>query len=156
MQTSTAKANRSDMASDTRDRETGSQNLPRPERTKRGKASEDVLKELEDFEGFMGEHEAFLDRGRVTQNKMSASADGLEKLESELKQQAKELEKQGKEMAEKEKSLQKDKRVFLDAKRKYLDWEKENDQLREQMRKLKETLGKLGLSWVVKDALSQG
>ena len=78
------------------------------------------------------------------------------KWESELKRQEKRLEKREMEMTDKEKTLQKDKRVFLDARRKYLSWEKENDQLREQMRKLEETLGKLGLGWVVKEAISQG
>ncbi len=156
MQTSAAKSSRDIMASNTRGRGTGNRSRPRMDRTKPDRSDEEVLEELEAFGDVFGVHEAFLDQGRVTQNKMPTSAEDLEKWENELKKQAERLEKRETEMEEKDKSLQKDKRIFLDAKRKYLDWEKENDQLRVQMRKLEETLRKLGLSWVVKDALSQG
>ncbi len=127
------------MASNTRGRGIGNQHRARPGRTKRDETNEEVTKELTAVQEGFGGHEA-----------------RLKEREGEFKKKEEGLEKREREIAEKEKSLRKERRVFLDAKRKYLDWEEENSQLREQMQRLKDILGKLGLSWVVKDALSQG
>ena len=127
------------MASNTRDRGIVNQHRARPGRTKRDQTNQEVAKELTAVGEGLGEHEA-----------------RLREREGGFKNQVEELEERKRKLAEQERRLHKEKRVFLDAKRKYLAWEEENSQLREQMRRLKDILEKLGLSWVVKDALSQG
>lgn len=78
----------------------------------------------------------------------------VKKLEEDVKKREDNVKKNEDDLKQRAGRLGKQERVFLDARRTYLSLNEENERLRDQMKRLEVTLGKLRLGWVLTDARS--